>query len=250
VRRAWSALSSVKQRGTAGSHVGPLRWMKGRERFSAKEATEIRRLLRLVRQADSGAPQKMLRDKLRAIGFYISDFGGTAFTASDFDELIRTGRVEVDEDPAATAALRRATIAGDRPRRARGLGGKPAPSATTARDVEVWVASALVWVASALAALACEPLAIKRAIAGAVPDKPGLYALYGSARTWKQLGLGMPPDDRPLYVGKAEASLVSRDLRTHFATGATGSVVAAPIIRSAARARGCPRSRRDPAQGG
>lgn len=35
-------------------------------------------------------------------------------------------------------------------------------------------------------------------------------------------GLGGPPDDRPLYVGKAEDSLVTRDLRTHFATGRTG----------------------------
>jgi hypothetical protein len=46
--------------------------------------------------------------------------------------------------------------------------------------------------------------------------------MYGDADTWTQLGLGPPPDDRPLYVGKAERSLVSRDLRTHFATGRTG----------------------------
>ncbi|HEX8102144.1 MAG TPA: hypothetical protein VF533_06010 [Solirubrobacteraceae bacterium] len=53
-------------------------------------------------------------------------------------------------------------------------------------------------------------------------DSPGLYALYAEARTWRQLGLGAPPDDRPLYVGKAEDSPSTRDLRTHFATGATG----------------------------
>lgn len=60
------------------------------------------------------------------------------------------------------------------------------------------------------------------ALAGAVPNQPGLYAIYAEPTEWRELGLGEPPDDRPLYVGKAEASLVSRDLRTHFKTGKTG----------------------------
>jgi hypothetical protein len=45
---------------------------------------------------------------------------------------------------------------------------------------------------------------------------PGLYACYGSAATWKQLGLGTPREARPLYVGKAENSLASRDVEGHF----------------------------------
>jgi hypothetical protein len=58
---------------------------------------------------------------------------------------------------------------------------------------------------------------------GAVPDAPGLYAFYASARACSDLGLGPASDASALYVGKAEASLVSRDLKTHFATGKTGS---------------------------
>jgi hypothetical protein len=46
--------------------------------------------------------------------------------------------------------------------------------------------------------------------------------MYGDTSVWRTLGLGEPPDDRPLYVGKAEDSLIARDLGTHFATGATG----------------------------
>lgn len=46
--------------------------------------------------------------------------------------------------------------------------------------------------------------------------KPGLYAFYASASTWKNLGLRGPPDDRPLYVGKAENTLASRDVEGHF----------------------------------
>jgi hypothetical protein len=76
--------------------------------------------------------------------------------------------------------------------------------------------------ASARAALGGPRLPIEEALVDGVPDQPGLYALYADAPTWRELGLGDPPDDRPLYVGKAEDSLVSRDLKTHFATGTTG----------------------------
>jgi hypothetical protein len=45
---------------------------------------------------------------------------------------------------------------------------------------------------------------------------PGLYAAHGSPAVWIKLGLGEPPDARPLYVGKAEHSLYSRDVLGHF----------------------------------
>jgi hypothetical protein len=46
--------------------------------------------------------------------------------------------------------------------------------------------------------------------------------MYGNAQTWRALGLGDPPDDRPLYVGKAEQSLVTRDLEQYFRNSTTG----------------------------
>jgi hypothetical protein len=54
-----------------------------------------------------------------------------------------------------------------------------------------------------------------------VPTQPGLYAIYGD-EVWEELGLGAAPDDRPLYVGKAEDSLATRDIKTHFGDGRTG----------------------------
>jgi hypothetical protein len=48
--------------------------MKGRDRFTSAEADEVRSLLDLVRNAEPGRPRKLLRDQLRAVGFYISDF--------------------------------------------------------------------------------------------------------------------------------------------------------------------------------
>lgn len=54
------------------------------------------------------------------------------------------------------------------------------------------------------------------------PRRPGLYAVYASAEVWRTLALGDPPDGRPLYVGKAERSLSSRDIGTHFGYVAGG----------------------------
>ncbi len=57
----------------------------------------------------------------------------------------------------------------------------------------------------------------------ALSAKPGLYAIHGSRDAWAELGLGDPVENLPLYVGKAEDSLVARDLKTHFGNGRTGS---------------------------
>lgn len=68
---------------------------------------------------------------------------------------------------------------------------------------------------AALACLAAPGVSISR-IDPDSSGSPGLYALHGSRATWQELGLGRPPDDRPLYVGKAEKTLASRDLSGHF----------------------------------
>ncbi|WP_396667935.1 GIY-YIG nuclease family protein [Microbacterium sp. R86528] len=70
--------------------------------------------------------------------------------------------------------------------------------------------------ASAVHALTGERWAIMDASLR-VPRTPGLYAIYGDERAWSDLDL-TPAPDQPLYVGKAEESLVSRDLNGHFAT--------------------------------
>jgi len=189
--------------------------MKGKARFTRTQADQIRRLLRLVRRAEPGTPQKLLRDQLRALGFFISDWtrGSSGFTASDFDELAHHGAITITEDnsPGANSVARQVS--------------KPSPAKPTARHTTV--SASVPGVRGglrelALAALVGPPIPINAAIKGAVPDRPGLYAVYGYQQAWRMLSLGEPPDDRPLYVGKAESSLVSRDLGTHFATGTTG----------------------------
>lgn len=103
-------------------------------------------------------------------------------------------------------------------------------------------------------ALAREILERPRPLAGArdgtVPDRPGLYAIYGDAATWTELGLGEPPDARPLYVGKAEDSLRTRDLKTHFSDGRTGRSTVrrsfAALLHDTLGLRGIPRNTAKP----
>jgi hypothetical protein len=82
-------------------------------------------------------------------------------------------------------------------------------------------------------------------------SKPGLYAFYASPSTWAELALSEPGDGRPLYVGKAESTLASRDVAGHFAIGErgiqspTGSSTLrrslAALLAPARRYRGVPR---------
>lgn len=69
--------------------------------------------------------------------------------------------------------------------------------------------------ADALAALRGHAVAVTK-VSIEQSSRPGLYAFYASPSTWKHLGLGKPTDDRPLYVGKAENTLASRDVEGHF----------------------------------
>ncbi|MEU4014883.1 GIY-YIG nuclease family protein [Microbacterium sp. NPDC028030] len=70
--------------------------------------------------------------------------------------------------------------------------------------------------AAAVATLTGERWVITEA-AQHIPARSGLYAIYGDEQAWNDLEIA-PAPDQPLYVGKAEASLVSRDLNGHFAT--------------------------------
>lgn len=58
--------------------------------------------------------------------------------------------------------------------------------------------------------------------AATVPAKPGLYAVHGSASAWSALGIAGRESGIPLYVGKAQKSLASRDVRVHFGVSASG----------------------------
>lgn len=54
------------------------------------------------------------------------------------------------------------------------------------------------------------------------PRRPGLYAFWADPSTLAAMAWDVPFEGKPLYVGKSESSLNSRDVTTHFGTGKTG----------------------------
>lgn len=88
-----------------------------------------------------------------------------------------------------------------------------------------------------------------------VSSVPGLYAIYGDEQTVRRdLGIDTGPDN-PLYVGKAEESLVRRELQGHFAVdpakrAQTGSSTVrrtfAALLREQLGLRAVPRNTANP----
>lgn len=74
-------------------------------------------------------------------------------------------------------------------------------------------------VSDAIAALAAPSVSVKEA-GVAAPQRPGLYSIGATADGLA--GLRFDTQTTVLYVGKAERSLESRDLRQHFSDGQTG----------------------------
>jgi hypothetical protein len=70
--------------------------MKGERRFTAATAERIRVLLGRTRNAPRHE-QKVLRQAIRNLGFFITDFdrSGSGFRPEDFDGLVRSGQIEV-----------------------------------------------------------------------------------------------------------------------------------------------------------
>jgi hypothetical protein len=78
---------------------GAWRIVKGRGSFTRGEVSRLRGLIREKQTADR-ARQKTLRNSMRGLGFYISDWTDRTdgFTVSDFDALLERGLIAVVDD--------------------------------------------------------------------------------------------------------------------------------------------------------
>jgi hypothetical protein len=210
-----------------------------RHRFSRSEIEKIKSLLDEVRRSDR-VRQKSLRAQLRRLGFYITDYATdqAGFTRSDVDRLVARGTITIAEDLAQPAAWRPPEPSPAERKVSAGPSSDDRPPDESSAHVE----DALVAVSSERARLLEDQ--IER-----VPASPGLYAIYGD-EVWHELGLGDPPDDRPLYVGKAEDSLAARDIKTHFGDGRTGQSTVrrsfAALLADRLDLRGMPRNPGNP----
>jgi hypothetical protein len=72
--------------------------MKGRSTFTGDEAARIRKLLS-AKIRSKRDQQKRIRDEIREMGFFISDFTSSTrgFAPDHFDVLVKNGRVSVTD---------------------------------------------------------------------------------------------------------------------------------------------------------
>jgi GIY-YIG catalytic domain len=210
----------------------------GRTAFTASEIDEIRRLLREKVRANRDR-QKSIRARLRRIGFRVSELGGgPGFDEGDLEALIQRGAIAILND--------------DEPPKA-GLPSTSGPAVTTVVEDSEGDAESDTGELTTTVELAQEAFRLQIPLEDArdqVPSKPGLYAIFGSRVVWGELGLGDAPDEKPLYIGKAEDSLASRDLKTHFSDGRTGQSTLrrsfAALLRESLGLQGRPRNPQKP----
>lgn len=72
--------------------------MKGKNIFTKEEAQTLRELISLRVKTGPKEEQKKIRDKMRKIGFYGSDYGIRDCQLSDFEDLIRCGAIKIIGD--------------------------------------------------------------------------------------------------------------------------------------------------------
>ena len=76
--------------------------MKSKTVFTEAEVREIKKLIR-AKCAASTNDQKKIRNKIRKLGFYFSDFSDIkGYNVCDFEELIDNGSIMVVENTTST----------------------------------------------------------------------------------------------------------------------------------------------------
>src|SRR5690554_342466 len=80
-------------------------------------------------------------------------------------------------------------------------------------------------------------------------DDPGIYAIFFTGKNFPIKDY-FPGEDEILYIGKTESSSRSRDLKTHFASGKTGSSTLrrtlGALLREELLLKPVPRSEKEP----
>ncbi len=187
--------------------------MKGRNRFTADEISQLKSCIRKKQSAPVGE-QKRWRDKMRALGFYISDFpsGSEGFSDRDLDRLIERGAVEVIDQPSTGGPAKKAVE--PKKESAAALSGGagrvgPGNSSKAISKDSAWLTTH---------GDAQKSTAIPRA-AKVVPGEPGLYAIFidqAASLPEPFRSVLSTRKTRLIYVGKADnlsSRLIGQDLR-------------------------------------
>ena len=71
--------------------------MKGKTTFTSSEIDELRSLIDLKCKSSNKSDKKSIRDKMREMKFYITDFASNITSVSEFDKLINQGIIKISD---------------------------------------------------------------------------------------------------------------------------------------------------------
>ena len=165
--------------------------MKGKDTFLASEIERLRVLIHLLEKAD-GSEKKGIRNKMRKIGFYLSDFGINGCQEHHFDELIRTGRLKILGGTIKSPILEIDAITRDMAPRSK--------KKTTAADYQEAQEQLINGHFSAVSALSGDM----------IPDESGLYCIKLRKGVVLPAKYGKVREDGIIYIGQASTSLRQR----------------------------------------
>lgn len=165
--------------------------MKGKDTFNASEIERLRVLIHLLEKAD-GSEKKGIRNKMRKIGFYLSDFGINGCQQHHFDELIRTGRLKILGGTIKSPVLKMDAI-----KRNIVSGAKKKTTATDYQDAEKQLINGRFSAVSALTG-------------DMIPDEPGLYCIKLRKGVVLPTKYGKVRENGIIYIGQASTSLRQR----------------------------------------
>ncbi len=72
--------------------------MTGKNKFTGEEIEDLRILVKKFSQTNGAAVRKSIRTKVRKLQFYISDFGIQNIDISQFEALLRSGKIQKTEN--------------------------------------------------------------------------------------------------------------------------------------------------------
>lgn len=164
--------------------------IKGKNTFTTEEIALIKKYIQERVKAEPSA-QKGIRDKMRKIGFYGSDFGIYDCQVSDLEGLIRSGRIKVIDGKPVSAKAPSATPLPAVPTKA------AKPAACTTAPVK--------GLAAAEKRLIQGDFVSVGALSGEmVPDVPGLYCIKLRKGARLPAKFGKIREDGIIYIGKAD----------------------------------------------
>ena len=165
--------------------------MKGKDTFSTHDIERLRELIRQLEKAKS-SDKKRIRDKMRDIGFYISDFDINGCQVHHLDGLIKSGRIKIIGGIVNSPISKKETINRDLADSAHNR-----IIATDYQEVEKKLIKGRYTSVNSLSG-------------DMIPDEPGLYCIMLRKGVVLPAKYGKVREDGIIYIGQASTSLRQR----------------------------------------